>query len=43
MAEGAHLMAREMIAVTGRRPSTVYKEKAVQGLFLRMMNPLLKM
>ncbi len=38
--EGALLMAEEMVHVTGRRPSTVYKEKAVQGLFLRMLEPL---
>ena len=39
--DGARLMAEEMIRVTGRRPSTIYKEKAVQGLFLRMLSPLL--
>jgi CO/xanthine dehydrogenase FAD-binding subunit len=39
---GAQLMAEEMIRITGRRPSTVYKEKAVQGLFLRMLYPLLE-
>jgi len=39
---GAQLMAEEMIRITGRRPSTVYKEKAVQGLFLRMMAPLME-
>ena len=38
--EGARLMAEEMVRITGRRPSTVYKEKAVQGLFLRMLGPL---
>lgn len=37
---GGRLMAEEMIRVTGIRPSTVYKEKAVQGLFLRIMGPL---
>ena len=36
-----HMMAEEMIRITGRRPSTEYKEKAVQGLFLRMLAPLL--
>lgn len=40
--EGARLLAGEMIHITGRRPSTVYKEKAVQGLFLRMLAPMLK-
>ncbi len=39
---GAHVMAQEMIRITGRRPSTEYKEKAVQGLFLRMLAPLLE-
>ena len=38
--EGARLVAEEMVEVTGRRPSTVYKEEAVQGLFLRMFYPL---
>lgn len=37
---GARLMAAEMIRVTGIRPSTVYKEKAIQGLFLRMLGAL---
>ncbi len=39
--EGARLVAEEMIRVTGRRPSSVYKEKAVQGLFLRMLAPMM--
>jgi len=39
---GARLMAAEMIRVTGIRPSTIYKEKAVQGLFLRMLGSLLE-
>ena len=39
---GARLMAEEMIRITGRRPSTIYKEKAVQGLFMRMLAPLLE-
>jgi len=42
LAAGARLMAEEMIRVTGIRPSTVYKEKAVQGLFMRMLAPLMK-
>jgi CO/xanthine dehydrogenase FAD-binding subunit len=37
---GARLMAAEMIRITGIRPSTVYKEKAVQGLFLRVLGSL---
>ncbi len=40
--DGAVLMAEEMVRITGRRPSTIYKEKAVQGLFLRMLYPLLE-
>ncbi|MCG6880726.1 MAG: hypothetical protein LJE96_16480, partial [Deltaproteobacteria bacterium] len=39
---GSRLMAEEMVRITGRRPSTEYKEKAVQGLFLRMLAPLLE-
>ena len=38
---GARMMAEEMVRITGRRPSTDYKEKAVQGLFMRMLAPLL--
>lgn len=40
--EGARLMAEEMVLITGIRESTVYKEKAVQGLFLRITGPLLE-
>jgi len=39
---GAGLMAQEMVRITGRRPSTEYKEKAIQGLFMRMLYPLWK-
>ena len=39
--EAAALMAEEMIAITGRRASVVYKEPAIQGLMLRMLHPLL--
>ncbi|MCF8128536.1 MAG: FAD binding domain-containing protein [Deltaproteobacteria bacterium] len=39
---GAGLMAEEMIRITGRRVSTEYKEKAVQGLFMRILYPLWK-
>ncbi len=38
--EGGRLMAQKMIEISGRRPSTVYKEKAVQGLFMRMLYPM---
>ena len=40
IAQGAVLVARTMIAVSGRRPSTVYKEKAAQGLFIRMLSAM---
>lgn len=40
--EGARLLAKEMVRISGRRPSTVYKEKAVQGLFLRILEPFLE-
>ncbi len=33
-------LAERMIEITGRRPSAVYKEKAVQGLLMRMLYPL---
>ena len=39
---GSRIMAEEMVRVTGRRPSTEYKEKAVQGLFLRIMASLVE-
>jgi CO/xanthine dehydrogenase FAD-binding subunit len=38
--EAGQVMAEKMIEITGRRPSTVYKEKAAQGLFMRMLYPL---
>jgi len=34
------LLAEEMIEITGRRPSIIYKEPAVQGLFVRMLYPM---
>jgi CO/xanthine dehydrogenase FAD-binding subunit len=40
--EAAAAMAAEMIEITGRRKSIAYKEPAIQGLFLRMMIPLVK-
>jgi len=40
--EGGLKMAEKMIEVSGRRPSTVYKEKAVQGLFVRMLYPMVE-
>jgi CO/xanthine dehydrogenase FAD-binding subunit len=34
------LLAEKMIEITGRRSSIIYKEPAVQGLFVRMMYPV---
>lgn len=36
------LLADQMLAVTGRRPSADYKEPAIQGLFVRLMQPLVR-
>lgn len=38
--EAGGQLAASMIEVTGRRPSFVYKEKAVQGLLCRMFNQM---
>jgi CO/xanthine dehydrogenase FAD-binding subunit len=35
------ILAEKMLDITGRRPSAVYKEPAIQGLFMRMMRPLI--
>jgi CO/xanthine dehydrogenase FAD-binding subunit len=35
------ILAEKMLDITGRRPSAVYKEPAIQGLFMRMMTPLI--
>ena len=40
--EAGRLLAERTIAVTGRRPSTVYKESAIQGLFFRILYPLVR-
>lgn len=37
---GGRLLAEKMIEITGRRPSIIYKEPAVQGLFVRMLHPV---
>ncbi len=39
--ETGKLLADKMLDLTGRRPSAVYKEPAIQGLFVRMMSPLI--
>jgi len=38
--EAGHILAEGMLEITGRRPSAIYKEPAIQGLFMRMMLPL---
>jgi CO/xanthine dehydrogenase FAD-binding subunit len=40
--EAGRLLAARMFDITGRRPSAVYKEPAIQGLFMRMMLPIVK-
>ncbi|MGD2099155.1 MAG: FAD binding domain-containing protein [Desulfobacterales bacterium] len=40
--EAGKLLADKMFSITGRRPSAVYKEPAIQGLFMRMMHPLIQ-
>lgn len=40
--QAGRLLADKMLSITGRRPSAVYKEPAIQGLFVRMMQPLIQ-
>ena len=40
--EAGRLLADRMLDITGRRSSTIYKEPAIQGLFMRMMYPIIK-
>jgi CO/xanthine dehydrogenase FAD-binding subunit len=40
VAEGGRLAAEKMIEISGRRPTAVYKEPAVKGLFRRLLYPL---
>ena len=40
--EAGRVLADRMIEITGRRLSVVYKEPAIQGLFVRMMLPLIR-
>jgi CO/xanthine dehydrogenase FAD-binding subunit len=42
MAEGGRLAAEKMIEISGRRPTAVYKEPAVKGLFVRLLYPMVK-
>ncbi len=39
--EAGRILAEHMLEITGRRPSAVYKEPAIQGLFMRLMLPLI--
>jgi len=38
--EAGRLLSEKMVEISGRRPSTVYKEKAAQGLLMRMLYPM---
>ena len=40
--QAGKLLAEKMLEITGRRSSAVYKEPAIQGLFMRMMHPLIQ-
>lgn len=40
--EAGQMVAKKMIGISGVRSSTVYKERAVQGLFMRILFPLVK-
>ena len=40
--KAGRFLAECMLEVTGRRPSAVYKEPAIQGLFVRLMLPLVQ-
>jgi len=42
LSEGGRLAAGKMIEISGRRPTTVYKEQAVKGLFRRLLYPMVK-
>lgn len=42
VAEGGRLAAQKMIEISGRRPTTVYKEPAVEGLFKRLLYPMVE-
>jgi CO/xanthine dehydrogenase FAD-binding subunit len=40
--QAGQVLAEKMVEITGRRPSTVYKEKAAQGLFMRILYPMVE-
>jgi CO/xanthine dehydrogenase FAD-binding subunit len=39
--EGGRILSERMLEITGRRPSAVYKEPAIQGLFVKLMYPVI--
>ena len=39
--ETGNILSKGMLEITGRRPSAIYKEPAIQGLFVRLMYPLI--
>lgn len=41
--EAGALVAEKMIEITGTRSSTIYKKPAIQGLFMRMLYPVVKL
>ena len=40
--QAGQILSQGMLEITGRRPSAIYKEPAIQGLFMRMMYPTIK-
>jgi CO/xanthine dehydrogenase FAD-binding subunit len=42
VAEGGRLAAEKMIEISGRRPTVVYKEPAIKGLFRQLLYPMVK-
>ena len=42
LCQAGEILAEKMIAITGRRPSIIYKEPAVKGLFMSIMYPMVE-
>lgn len=40
--DAGEILTEKMIEITGRRPSILYKEPAVKGLFMRMIHPMVE-
>jgi CO/xanthine dehydrogenase FAD-binding subunit len=40
--EAGRILTEQMFDITGRRSSAIYKEPAIQGLFMRLMYPLVE-